>query len=575
MQNLLQQAFSSYQQGNFEQALEFCKQAKSVNSKYYPVHNTFGMIYLAQNDFTSAVQSFKIALKLHKKDVVVWVNYGNALVKANKQGHAQKAFEEALKLEPDNYAILNNLSDVLIYLNKLDKVEIYLEKAIVIDNSQLAAFHNLGLFYERKQKFYKAIEAYDLALTKNSNSIITWLHKSDTHIILEQYDKAIQALEKIIEINPEFTDPYQKLGSTYIKTGDISKADTYIRKAISMQPDVYAFLNLAYLNTLSLDDPIFSMMLEKYNNSSDINDKKVLGFAIAYILDKHEEYKKSFPYLVKANKLKRKEINYNGVKETKQFKSIINHYSAEYCQQNALPINTDHTHIFILGMPRSGSTLIEQIISGCSDVFGAGEIDNLEKSLTEVAPYYMKGKFTLKKEQLIDISNKYNEFLSNKSIDSTYVSNKHLENIKHIGLIKMIFPDAKIIHCIRNPMDMCFSIFMQNFHTSIPFSFDLNEIADYFLAYQDIMQHWNNIFGDDIYEISYEKLIENQEDETRKLLNYCELDFQKECLEFHKNKRAVKTASYTQVRNPIYKKSVERWKNYEEELKPLADLIFP
>ncbi len=566
IQHLLQQAFHHAQKGDFANALTLCNKAKAMDKKFYAVFNTYGMIYLMQGDPAKALKSLNTALKLEKKDPVVWQNLGNAYLKSKKYTQAQKAFEETLARQPNNYAALNNLGEVLILQDKLDNVEDYLNKAIELHPQVPQAFHNLGFYKEKKGNPQEALSDYDQALSLNPNIPITLLHKADILVSLDRHNEAIPCLEQILEFNPKASHAHQSLGVIYIETGDAAKADFHARQAIALDQNTYAYLNLANLNTITKDDPILEEMKEILNNKATTEQRKIINFALAYVMDKHGNYKDAFSYLAQANKIKRKEFTYNVKRDVQEFKEIAAYYDKKRCQDRQDCIQQP---IFILGMPRSGSTLVEQILSSHKKIHGAGEIELLEESITKNLAAFP----AFEPEELENLTETYSKGIAELGANTEFVSNKNLSNIKYIGLIKIAFPRAKIIHCKRNPMDNCFSIYLQNFQNGLRFAFDQEEIAQYYLAYKELMTHWKSVFQDEIYDISYEELIANPEEEIRKLLDACDLDFDPNCLTFHKTERLVKTASYTQVRNPIYKSSVERWLNYKDELKELSDLI--
>ena len=230
-------------------------------------------------------------------------------------------------------------------------------------------------------------------------------------------------------------------------------------------------------------------------------------------------------------------------------------------------------------MPRSGTSLAEQIISSHKDVYGAGELNYLGESINK--HLINNNKFTFDKidktelKKLSLIQEEYYEKTSTFSYDERFLTDKAPLNFKWIGFIRILFPNSKIIHCERDPMDVCYSNFKNSFQSSsLAFCYNIQKLGGFFKIYKDLMTFWNKMFPNDIYNLSYEKIISDQENETKKLLKFCDLEWDPSCLSPHKNKKTVATASLAQVRTPIYKSSIKKWENYSEELSELKEIIY-
>ena len=287
------------------------------------------------------------------------------------------------------------------------------------------------------------------------------------------------------------------------------------------------------------------------------------------------------------NSVVNKKINYN----LQNDKNLFNHIKFLFENLDKKEIIESKTKIiFILGMPRSGTTLTEQIISSHNKVHGAGELnymsDAIEKVLhnTEISNNKKNSKNknwsnfiklkNIDKDQFKKIQISYEEDLNQLSYDKPIITDKAPLNFRWIGFIKTVFPNSKIIHCNRNSMDICFSNFKNSFSSnSLGFCYDLKNLGNYFNLYKDLMSFWNSIYKDEIYQLTYENLISNKENEVKKLLKFCDLDWDENCLNPQNNKKAVATASLAQVRTPIYKTSIAKWKNLEEELIELKEII--
>ena len=286
-------------------------------------------------------------------------------------------------------------------------------------------------------------------------------------------------------------------------------------------------------------------------------------------------FNKSFKFYNEANNIYNKKVNFSIIYEKEKCQKIKNTFSKKIFDKYIDCGSSDASSIFILGMPRSGTTLIEQILSNHPRVYGGDErdfitdllIENFGKKFDNVNLYF-EGVMNFDKENFRKMGEKYSSKMKDLSKNSEKYTDKMPENFFWIGYIKLILPNSKIIHCYRNPKDNCLSIYKNHFPGGkINYSYELTKIVDYYNLYSELMHYWNNLLPNFIYNIKYENLISNPEDQIRSLLNACKLDWNNDCLNFHKNKRIVKTASDVQARSKLYNSSVNSWKNYEKFLK--------
>ncbi|MDC3087873.1 sulfotransferase, partial [Candidatus Pelagibacter sp.] len=329
------------------------------------------------------------------------------------------------------------------------------------------------------------------------------------------------------------------------------------------------------------NDPHLISMLEKVEKIRDEESLRPLYFALGKAYEDIKDYKLSFKYLRLGNRIADKMINYNIDNDRDLFfeiKRIFKNFKNNEINESKKKI------IFILGMPRSGTTLVEQIISSHKEVYGAGELRFMEEIIKKLVNYkqdagrnlssYFKNIEDFKYENLKLAQSEYIEKLKTHDCKEKIITDKAPLNFRWVGLIKMIFPNSKVIHCERNGMDTCYSNFKNAFSgASLGFCYDLEKLGNYFNMYKDLMSFWNIKLEDQIYNLSYEKLINNKDLEVKNLLKFCELSWDENCLNPHLNKKTVATASLAQVRTPVYKSSVDKWKNAEDELKDLKKII--
>ena len=316
-------------------------------------------------------------------------------------------------------------------------------------------------------------------------------------------------------------------------------------------------------------NPHYISIKEKLDKTKLLDNERIeLFFAISKAEEDLNNIKEASENLILGNKLKKKLLNYDVTKDLILLDNIKKLFSEK--EKKTSSENKENI-IFILGMPRSGTSLVEQIISSHSQVFGCGELPILSKIIKD--NFFEKGSLSKSKfDQIFDedykidnLKNDYLNFIKNFNQSNKFITDKAPLNFRWIGFIKLIFPNSKIIHCYRDPKNNCLSIYKNLFEGGLNFSYDQEDLVKYFKKYQNLMSFWKSKYKDSIYEIKYENLINNKEEEIKRLINFCNLDWQENCLSFHNNKNPIKTMSTAQARKPIYKtslKSYEKFKNF-------------
>ena len=314
--------------------------------------------------------------------------------------------------------------------------------------------------------------------------------------------------------------------------------------------------------------------MEKIISTDNVTDDQQmhLSFALGKAYEDMKSYDKAFAHWEKGNFLKRKEIKYSTEYQARLVEVVKKNFTNDLFEKFKNYGNPDKTLIFIIGMPRSCTTLVEQILSSHLKVYGAGEVDFIphliKKNLGDNNLHLFFEEIpNFDKDNLKKIGEEYIVKMKNISNDSDRTTDKLPINFLYVGFIKLILPKSKIVHCYRNAKDNCLSIFKNQFSSGkIKFAYDISEIVEYYNLYDDLMKYWTNFLPDFIYDIKYENLISNTETEIQNLLSNCDLDWSNDCLNFHNNKRPIKTASAVQARSKIYNSSIDSWKNYEKYL---------
>ncbi|MEN8134053.1 MAG: sulfotransferase [Thermodesulfobacteriota bacterium] len=478
-----------------------------------------------------------------KEQACSLVDQGNIMLVEEKHEEALKLYQEALSVFPE-YA---------------------------------RAHYNIGVVFEKTGAKERAIDSFQRALSIEPED--AYAHYNIGVIWQEQgKEEAASCFQKAVSIKPDYAEAHYNLGVTYKNQGKLEEALCCCQKALSIAPD-YAkshFL-ISSLQKYSGNEKHIIEMKNLFSQNHINNEQKMyLAFGLGKAYEDSGIYEKAFCYFKEGNKLKRKTYEYSAEETETEFKRIKRTFTKSFILNNSKSGNPDNTPIFILGMPRSGTSLVEQILASHPNVYGAGELTFIADIISQLSRSGQTDNICetiLKdgKDFIARLGHYYIEKIRTYSAETKFITDKMPLNFLWIGAIILALPNAKIISCLRSPMDNCLSIYKNVFHEGHKYAYSLQELGRYHVCYQDLMLYWHEVFPGKIYDISYEKLVNDQEVETRKLLNHCGLSWDDACLSFHKTSRRVATASAAQVRRPIYKDSVQLWKRYEKQLQPLED----
>lgn len=492
------------------------------------------------------------------------------LFKSENFINAEIQVRDTIKKYPNNAFLYNFLGLVLSKLNRDDEAIKVYKKGIKIEKNFSMFYNNLGTIYQSRKEYKKAENFYKRAVSIDKKQPEAQNNLGNLYRALNQNTKAISFYKQAIKIKKNFFPSHFNLGILYKNMGEFEKAKAYLNETTRINPLLYtAHRNISEIIKYSNGNDHLNFLIKIYNNDKNNSlNKKEICFALGKAYEDMKIYDKAFKYYYEGNNLQRETIKFSLNDEMEEFSTIKKKFNKQLYENNRIIGNQKDTMIFILGMPRSGTTLVEQIISSHPNVHGGDELD--------IIPDLIKKYFRDSDNKLVfnQIDKKNNMFI--KKIAKQYlnevkiiskkkkVTDKLPVNFKWIGLIKLLLPNSKIIHCKRNSKDLCFSIFKNYFVSKdLKYAYNLKEISSYYYLYNDLMNHWQETLPGYIYEIKYEEIIHNTKFEIKKLLNSLNLGWNSKCLDFYKSKRAVKTASDTQIRRKIYKSSIDSWKNFE------------
>ncbi len=537
--NILGAAYSNG--GRKEDALMCFSKAVEINPGYPDAHNNLGATLRNLGRQKEAIDSYKRALNLKPNYAEAHYNLGNALNDLGRREEAAASFSRALELKPDYFDAHNNLGLALNSLDRHREALASFSKAAEIDPNNPNALNNLGVTFRALGRQEEAIGQYGKALKIKPDHDEAHYNLANALNDLGHQERALASYAAALQINPKLAAAYRSMGSIKVyEAGD---------------PQISQIQKL-------LEEP----------NTSE-NDKMHLNFALGKVNEDLENFEKAFEYYSGGNFLRKKAFGYDFPEERKLFDTITETFESEPSiskSDNACAGDNQHTPIFIVGMMRSGTSLVEQILASHSEVYGAGEQLALGQSIQSIN---WSGR-SVDERQLDAINHSYMQHLSTLGVREPFVADKAPLNFRWIGFIRHALPNAKIIHVKRDSVATCWSIYKHYFSSmGNGYAYDMRDVAEYYNLYLRLMMFWRKKYQDAIYEISYEQLTEDQEGETRKLLAHIGVAWERQTLDFHETKRAVATVSAAQVRKKMYKGSSEEWRKYEQFIQPMISIL--
>ncbi|MDD5383428.1 MAG: tetratricopeptide repeat protein [Gallionella sp.] len=530
-----------------------------------------------------SLAALRKAMELLPDDADAHYNLGNTLLILGRLDEAEASYRRALQVWPDYVDAHYNLGNTLRNLGRLDEAEASYRRALQVKPDYAEVHGNLGNIMLEQGRLAEAEASYRRALQIKPDYAVAHYNLGNLLHDLNRLDEAEASYRRTLEIKPDYVGAHNNLGITLLDLGRMDEAEASHRRALEINPDfVEGRFSLAQVRKVQAGDENLAALVAieeaAQNGATPLSDKEAvyLHFALGKSYDDIGDYEKAFPHFLKGCKLKRATFDYDPDQTAQHFASIMHVFDHPAMDRLRGGGDPSPLPIFVLGMPRSGTTLTEQIIASHPEVHGAGELPDLmaiaQRNIAGAT--FPDNLRSLDQARLAAWGAEYVAGLQRRAPDARHITDKMPENFLAVGLIHLMLPHAKIIHVNRNPVDTCLSCFTKLFNRKHEYSYDLAELGRYYVGYARLMEHWRTVLPSGAFlDVQYEDIVADQEAQSRRLIEYCGLEWNDVCLDFHNNKRAISTASMTQVRQPIYKSSVERWRPYEKFLGPLLDAL--
>jgi tetratricopeptide (TPR) repeat protein len=532
-------------QGKLDEAILQYRQSVQVRPDFGVGSLNLADALQRQGHLDEAVACLRQALERRPDFPEAHFNLANTLRALGRMDESAHHYRAAVRLRPDFAEAHNNLANVLLALTQADEAVVHLEQAIRLRPNYLEAYYNLGNAYREQDRPADALASYRRAL----------------------------------QLRPDYGPAHNGVAELLLEQGNLDQARVHFRQALHNNPSIIrTLLHLASHGLYTAAEPGIDQLRGLLANPRlSLDAASQVHFTLGNLLDRVGAWDEAFEHFRQGNALRRELFQQSGTafdaaEHTRRIDRLIEFFSPAYLDRVRGFGHDTEVPVFIVGMPRSGTTLVEQILSHHPQVFGAGERRDLPRIMADL-PTRLGGDYPACLARLDaagtrGLAEEYLGRLTRTSGAAARVTDKMPENLLHLGLIATLFPRAHVIHCRRDARDVCVSCFFQ-FFKGLNFTWDLEDLGHYYREYERLMAHWRAVLPLPIHDVVYEDLIADQAAVSRRMVEFCGLPWDERCLRYHENRRAVKTASVLQVRQPIYASSVGRWRRYEAHLAPL------
>jgi tetratricopeptide (TPR) repeat protein len=554
--------------------------ALAITPNHAEAHNNLGMALQVLGRLEEAAAHYEKALAIKPELVGAHCNLGSLLRIRGCPEAAVAHYEQALLTAPDDAQAHCNLGNALNALGRPREAMAHYTRALAIKPDFAKAHNNLGNLLQRFGSPKQAMVHYQQALAIAPDYAAAHCNLGSALLSLNRSTDAMLHYEKALAINNDLAEAQHGVGIALQALGELEEAVAAFERAIRLAPRRSDFhLALAQCKRFTADDPRLAAMetLARDMIALSDNNQIALHFALGKAYADLAQHQRAFAHLAAGNALKRRRTAYDEAQTLRRFAELRATFTPELMQTHRGVGDPSAVPLFVVGMPRSGTTLIEQILSSHPRVFGAGEISDFRESIPNVNAndaVIAVPQAVLSAPALRQLAARYLDRIRSTAPTADRIVDKMPANFAFVGLIHLALPNARIIHALRDPIDTCLSCFSILFVDEQPYAYDLGELGRYYRGYHALMDYWRTILPPDVLlEVRYEDLVHDLEGQARRIVAHCDLPWEDRCLDFHQTSRSVRTASCVQVRQPIYRGSVGRWRAYANQLKPLLQAL--
>jgi tetratricopeptide (TPR) repeat protein len=569
--------------GRLDEAIAHFRRALTLKPDFPEAHGNLGNVLRLQGRMLEAVTQYEMMLAIRPDDALARNNLGNLLMLLGRVKEALAQYRLAITATPDHAETYYNLGNALDKIGRHAEAAVAYERALAVRPNFAEAHNNLGHVLKKLGRPLEAEAQFRRAL--EIAPTYGYVHRNLGHVLtdLNRHEEAIAAYEKAIAAGSADAETYNNIGAAHYLLGRLDDAYHAYHRALALAPrNAMVLLNLANCKRFSDDDERLATMKKLAEDAESLpeSDQIALHFALGKAFAELRQPERAFDHLSAGNKLKRRQIAYDEAETLRWFQRTQKVFTPNLMRKRVGAGHPSTLPIFLVGMPRSGTTLIEQILASHSQVFGAGELEDLEQAVVALRggnaaqASFPEIVAELSGEALRQVASNYLERITQASPGVQRIVDKMPMNFRFIGLIYLTLPNARVIHVRRDPMDTCFSCYSLLFTGAHLYDYDLSELGRYYRAYETLMDHWRNVLPHGyMHEVRYEDVVDDLEGQARKIIDYCGLGWEPSCLRFYETQRPVLTGSAGQVRQPIYRDSIGRWRPYQRMLQPLIEAL--
>jgi tetratricopeptide (TPR) repeat protein len=504
-----------------------------------------------------------------------------ARLQAGDLSQARLFYSEACTLDPTDAEAWCMLGSINGQLGLAGEAEDCFGTALNIDPDYGMAHQYLANHLTSQGRYAEAVAAYRRALRIKPTSIPANVNLATALVLQGKLDAALESYQEALRLDPGCRKAVLGIAHVHERQGKVQEAMALIQPYLDAgdRGAEVAMVFAALCRPLKRCDEAIALLeraLAAGGTALDDGERTALHFRLGRLYDANNDFDAAFKHCALGNDIKARRWPFDRLAHGAYIDGLIEGFSRSFMARAPRAAHGSQRPVFIVGMPRSGTSLVEQILASHPSVFGAGELDEISRiaadlpSVSAVQDPYPRAINSLTPSACEQLARRYLEYLDAVAPgDALRVTDKMPTNFLHLGLIALLFPEAHVIHCIRDPLDTCLSCYFQNFGPGLSFSYDLTQLGNYYRDYQRLMEHWRAVLALTLLEVRYEELVANQEQISRQVVAFCGLKWDDRCLRFYETPRQATTASYDQVRQPLYNRSVGRWRRYAAHLGPL------